>query len=116
MSKCTKLGVRGCDDSGDYALPAPQLRDSTLLGAKVSRLGGCTAVPQSWAKKMNNKFGVEEAPGWWSGELATWANNQRTFAKAFKKPASERSKAEKTFAGQTTERRVALLHGIGLFT
>ena len=38
--------------------------------------GGCTTVPQSWGKKMNKKFGVEEAPYWWSEELATWANNQ----------------------------------------
>ena len=82
----------------------------------MSRLGGCTAVPQSWAKKMNNKFGVEEAPGWWNGELATWADNQWKFGKAFKKPASERSSAEQTYASQTTKRRVALLDGIGLFT
>ena len=35
-------------------------------------LGGCTTVPQSWGKKMNKKLGVEEAPNWWSEELATW--------------------------------------------
>ena len=35
---------------------------------------------------------------------------------AFKKPASQRSSAEKTYAKNTTERRVALLDGIGLFT
>ena len=46
-------------------------------------------------------------------ELAKWANNQRTYGNAFKKPASERSQAEKTYAGRTTERRVALLDGIG---
>ena len=37
---------------------------------------------------------------------------QPTFGKAFKKLASERSKAEKTNAGKTTKRRVALLDGI----
>eukprot|EP01045_Picozoa_sp_COSAG04_P005103 COSAG04_NODE_231_length_19199_cov_263.690209_23_plen_102_part_00 len=63
--------------------------------------------------KMNNKFGVEEAPDWRSEELAAWAKNQRTYGKAFKKPASERSKTEKTNAGKTTERRTALLDGIG---
>eukprot|EP01045_Picozoa_sp_COSAG04_P005092 COSAG04_NODE_231_length_19199_cov_263.690209_12_plen_86_part_00 len=78
--------------------------------------GGCTAVPESWGKKMNNKFGVTGAPDWWSEELATWAMHQRTYGKAFKKPASERPKTEKTNAGKTTERRVALLDGIGFFT
>eukprot|EP01045_Picozoa_sp_COSAG04_P053290 COSAG04_NODE_23188_length_342_cov_1.045267_1_plen_63_part_10 len=34
--------------------------------------GGSTAVPQSWGKKkMNKKFGVEEAPDWWSKALTT---------------------------------------------
>ena len=65
---------------------------------------------------MNKKFGVEEAPDWWSEELANWAKNQRQCGKAFKKPASERSAAEKTYAGRTTGRRVALLDGIGFFT
>ena len=78
--------------------------------------GGCTAVPRSWGKKMNKKFGVTEAPDWWSGELGIWTNDQRTFGKAFKKPASQRSSAEKTYAGQTTKRRVALLDDIGFFT
>ncbi len=41
---------------------------------------------------------------------------QRRFGKAFKKPTSERCKAEKTYASKTTERRVALLDGIGFFT
>jgi len=45
-----------------------------------------------------------------------WANNQRAFGKAFKKLASERSKSEQTYAGKTTERRVALLDGIGCLT
>ena len=75
--------------------------------------GGCTAVPRSWGKKMNKKFGVTEAPDWWSEALGKWADRQRTFGKAFKKPAPQRSSAEKTYAGQTTERRVALLDGIG---
>ena len=76
--------------------------------------GGSTAVPQSWGKKMNKKFGVvEEAPDWWSKALATWTNHQRTYGKAFKKPASQRSSAEKEYAKNTTERRVALLDGIG---
>eukprot|EP01045_Picozoa_sp_COSAG04_P019675 COSAG04_NODE_1936_length_5177_cov_5.298740_5_plen_91_part_00 len=75
--------------------------------------GGCTAVPQSWGKKMNKKFGTKEAPDWWSEELAKWTNQQRTFGKAFKKPASGRSPAEQTNAGKTTERHVALLDGIG---
>ena len=65
---------------------------------------------------MNKKFGVTEAPDWWSKELGAWANNQRKFGKAFKKPASQRSESEKTNAGQTTKRRVALLDGIGFFT
>ena len=72
---------------------------------------GCTAVPRSWGKRMNKKFGVTEAPDWWSEELAAWANQQRTYGKAFKKPASQRSEAEKTYAKNTTERRVALLDG-----
>ena len=78
--------------------------------------GGCTAVPQRWGKKMNNKFGVTEAPDWWSEALAVWAKNQRQYGKAFKKPLSERSAAEQTYAGKTTERHVALLDGIGFFT
>ena len=75
--------------------------------------GGCAAVPRSWGKKMNSKFGVTEAPDWWSEELGAWANNQRKFGKAFKKPASQRSKAEKEYAKNTTKRRVALLDDIG---
>ena len=59
------------------------------------------------------KFGIEEAPDWWSEELAAWANQQRQYGKAFKKPASERSPAEKKYAKNTTKRRVALLDGIG---
>ena len=78
--------------------------------------GGCTAVPQSWGKKMNKKFGVAQAPDWWSEELAAWTNNNRRYGRAFKKPASERSAAEQTYAGNTTERRVALLDGIGCLT
>ena len=78
--------------------------------------GGCTTVSPSWGKKMYNKFGVKEAPDWWSVELATWTNNQRKHGKAFKKPASERSSAEKKYASKTTKRRVALLDGIGFFT
>ena len=79
----------------------------------VTGSAGCTAVPQSWGKKMNKKFGVEEAPDWWSKALATWIKNQRAFGRAFKKPASERSATEETYAGGTTERHVALLDGIG---
>jgi len=75
--------------------------------------GGCTIVPQRWGKKMNNKFGTTEAPDWWSEELGKWASKQRIYGKAFKKPASERSKSEQTYAGKTRERRVALLDGIG---
>ena len=78
--------------------------------------GGCTIVPQRWGKKMNNKFGTTEAPDWWSEELGKWASKQRIYGKAFKKPASERSKSEQTYAGKTTERRVALLDGIGFST
>ncbi len=73
---------------------------------------GCTAVPHKWGKKMNKKFGVEEAPDWWSEALGMWTNDQRKYGKAFKKPASQRSSAEKTYAGKTTKRRVALLDGI----
>ena len=79
----------------------------------AQELGGCTTVPQSWGPRMNKKFGIKQAPDWWSEELAKWTNQQRTFGKAFKKPASGRSKSEKTYAGKTTERRVALLDGIG---
>eukprot|EP01045_Picozoa_sp_COSAG04_P038899 COSAG04_NODE_10641_length_761_cov_20.151057_2_plen_85_part_00 len=78
--------------------------------------GGSTAVPASWGPRIQEKFDAEEAPDWWSEELAKWTDNQRRYGKAFKKPASERSKAEKTYAGKTTERRVALLDGIGFFT
>ena len=53
---------------------------------------GCTAVPQRWDPKIQEKFGIKEAPDWWSKELGAWANDQRTFGKAFKKPASERSR------------------------
>jgi len=38
------------------------------------------------------------------------------YGKAFKKPASQRSKAEKKYAKNATKRRGALLDGIGLFT
>ena len=77
---------------------------------------GCTTVPERWGPKIQAKFGVEQAPDWWSEELGAWASQQRKFGKAFKKPASQRSSAEKTYAKNTTERRVALLDGIGLFT
>ena len=70
-------------------------------------------MPESWGKKMYNRFGIKEAPDWWSEELAAWAKNQRQNGKAFKKPASERSATEKTQANNTTRRRVALLDGIG---
>ena len=49
-------------------------------------------------------------------EQGAWTNRQRQYGKAFKKPTSQRSSAEKTYAGKTTERRVALLDGIGFFT
>ena len=78
--------------------------------------GGCTTVSQSWGKKMYNRFGTKEAPDWWSEALGMCTNGQRKYGKAFKKPASERSKTEKTYAKNTTKRRVALLDGIGLFT
>ena len=78
--------------------------------------GGCTIVPRSWGKKTNKKFGTKQAPDWWSEELGKWANQQRTFGRAFKKPASKRSPTEKRYASQTTKRRVALLGGIGFFT
>ena len=78
--------------------------------------GGCTAVPQRWGPTIQAKFGLKQAPDWWSEALAKWAHQQRTFVKAFKKPASQRSPTEKRYAGKTTERRVALLDGIGFFT
>ena len=65
---------------------------------------------------MNKKFGVTEAPDWWSEELGAWASQQRIYGKAFKKPTSQRSESEKTYASKTTERRVALLDEIGFFT
>ena len=49
--------------------------------------------------------------------VAGLGTDQRTFGKAFKKPASERSPTEKTYyAKRTTKRRAALLDGIGFFT
>ena len=78
--------------------------------------GGCTAVPKSWGPRVQEKFGIKQAPDWWSEALAKWVHQQRTFVKAFKKPASERSPTEKRYAGKTTERRVALLDGIGFLT
>ena len=64
---------------------------------------------------MNKKFGTKQAPDWWSEELGKWANQQRTFGRAFKKPASKRSPTEKRYAKKTTRRRVALLDDICLF-
>ena len=78
--------------------------------------GGWTDVPLSWGPQIQEKFGIKKAPDWWSEELAKGASNQRINGRAFKKPTSERSKTEKTYAGKTTERRVALLDGIGFFT
>ena len=49
----------------------------------------------------------------WQEAVGVWTSNQRQYGKAFKKPTSERSKSEKTYAGKTTERRVALLGGTG---
>ena len=62
--------------------------------------------------------GVQGGVGWLHHRvrklaLANWAKNQRIYGRAFKKPASERSKAEKKYASKTTKRRVALLDGIG---
>jgi len=78
--------------------------------------GGCTDVPRSWGKIMNKKFGVTEAPDWWSEALGVWTKDQRIYGRAFKKPASGRSATEKKYASKTTKRRVALLDGIGFFT
>ena len=78
--------------------------------------GGRTDVPHCWGPTIQKRFGVTEAPDWWSGELGAWAKNQPKYGKAFKKPASQRSEAEKANASNTTKRRVALLDGIGLFT
>ena len=78
--------------------------------------GGCIAVPTSWGPTIQAKFGIEEALDWSSEELAKWANQQRTFGRAFKKPTSKRSPTEQRYASKTTKRRVALLDGIGFFT
>jgi len=83
--------------------------------------GGSTAVPQSWGKKMNKKFGVEEAPDWWSKALTTDGQpakiREGLQVLKFKKPAWDRKGHENTsYAGNTTKRRVALLDGIGFFT
>ena len=43
-------------------------------------------MPASWGKKMYKKFHVEEAPDWWSKELATWANSQRIYGRASRSP------------------------------
>ena len=95
----------------------PPLDQTPGLGKATSDGGEIIDMaPASWGKKMNNKFGLMEAPDWWSKELGTWAKNQRKYGKAFKKPASQRSEAEKANASKTTKRRVALLDGIGFFT
>ena len=62
-----------------------------LLAQLVSKekSGGCTA---------QEKFGIKEAPDWWSEALAVWAN-QPTYGKAFKKPARDRKGQENTNAG-----------------
>ena len=72
-------------------------------------------MPERWGPTIQAKFGAKQAPDWWSEALAKWTDNQRTFGKAFKKPTSERSATEQTYAGRTTRRRVALLGGIGFF-
>ena len=73
-------------------------------------------MPASWGPTIQAKFGIEEALDWSSEELAKWATQQRTFGRAFKKPASKRSPTEKRYAKKTTRRRVALLDGIGCLT
>ena len=78
--------------------------------------GGCTDVPRSWGKIMNKKFGVTEAPDWWSEALGVWTKDQRIYGRAFKKPTSKRSPTEQRYASKTTKRHVALLDGIGFFT
>ena len=98
----------------------PQETDWAKLLAQLvvfkEESGGRTDVPQNWGPAIQKKFGLKKAPDWWSKELGGWACQQRTFGKAFKKPASERSKAEKINVSNTTERHVALLDGFGLFT
>ena len=78
--------------------------------------GGRTDVPQNWGPQIQKKFGIKKAPDWWSKALAEWTSQQWVLGKAFKKPTSQRSESEKTYAGRTTERHVALLDGIGFFT
>ena len=41
--------------------------------------GGCTAVPESWGPMIQAKFGLKQAPDWWSEELAVWTNNNRRY-------------------------------------
>ena len=53
--------------------------------------GGRTDVPKNWGPTIQKRFGIKKAPNWWSEELGAWANKQRVFGKAFKKPASGRS-------------------------
>ena len=108
-----------CEATGNGSWGPNETEWAKLLAQLVvfkEKSGGSTAVPESWGKKMNTKFGIKQAPDWWSEELAKWASQQRTFGKAFKTPASERSKSEQTYAGKTTRRRVALLDGIGCLT
>ena len=76
-------------------------------------------MPTSWGPTIQAKFGIEEAPDWWSEALAKWTDNQRRFGKAFKKPASERSATEKTYRRQNyrAPRRAAGRHrllGVGV--
>ena len=114
-------GLRTCPPRGaHFSLDWPSETDWAKLLAQLvvfkGESGGSTAVPARWGKKMNKKFVTKEAPDWWSEELAKWANQQRTFGRAFKKPASKRSPTEKRYAKKTTRRRVALLDGIGCLT
>ena len=94
------------------------------LGEAARAAGGGVQGGVGWLHRRAEELGqadeqevrIKEAPDWWSEELASWASNQRIYGRAFKKHASERSKTEKTYAGRTPRRRVALLDGIGFFT
>ena len=78
--------------------------------------GSCTCANKPTRHYLHTSSYPPLARDWWSEELGAWASQQRIYGKAFKKPTSQRSESEKTYASKTTERRVALLDGIGFFT
>ena len=87
------------------------MHDAQLLGASRAIMRefaqlvafevatGSTDVPKSWGPKAQEKFDSKEEPEWWSKELGKWVSNQRNY--------------RKNKNACLTERRIALLDGIG---